>query len=77
MPDNKYCYPNSDVLINKLNVKDKQTLFLVEKELTSIRLQELQRQPITGKFDFLHLRKIYKYIFQDIYQWAGKIRTDQ
>lgn len=75
MPDNKYCYPDSDVLINKLNVKDKQTLFLVEKELTSIRLQELQRQPITGKFDFLHLRKIHKYIFQDIYQWAGEIRT--
>lgn len=23
MPDNKYCYPNSDFLINKLNIKDK------------------------------------------------------
>ncbi len=75
MPDNKYCYPDTDVLINKLNIKDKKTLFLIEKELTSIRLQELQRQPITGKYDFLHLKKIHKYIFQDIYQWAGEIRT--
>jgi hypothetical protein len=23
MPDNKYCYPDSDVLINKLNITDK------------------------------------------------------
>lgn len=75
MSDNKYCYPNTDILINKLNIKDKQNLFLIEKELTSIRLQELQRQPIIGKFDFLHLKKIHKYIFQDIYQWAGEIRT--
>ena len=64
MPDSKYCYPNSEVLINKLNIKDKQRLFLIEKELTSIRLQELQKQPITGKFDFQHLKNIHKYIFR-------------
>ena len=31
MPDNKYCYPNSNTLINNLNIKDKQTLFEAEK----------------------------------------------
>lgn len=75
MADNKYCYPDTDILINKLNIKDKKSLFLVEKELTSIRLQELQQQPIIGQFDFAHLKKIHKYIFQDIYKWAGEIRT--
>lgn len=75
MADNKYCYPDSEVLINKLNIKDKEILFQAEKKLTFIRLQELQQQPIIGKFDFLHLKKIHKYIFQDIYQWAGEIRT--
>lgn len=27
MSDNKYCYPNSDVLINKLNIRDSKELF--------------------------------------------------
>ena len=75
MPDNKYCYPNTEVLVNKLNIKDREKLFHAEKELTFIRLQELQSKPIVGKFDFLHLKKIHKYIFQDIYEWVGKIRT--
>jgi cell filamentation protein len=75
MPDNKYCYPDSDVLINKLNITDKKDLFEAEKELTAIRLRELQESPIKGKYDFAHLKAIHQYIFQDIYSWAGKERT--
>lgn len=75
MPDNKYCYPESDVLRNKLNITDARALFEAEKELTAIRLRELQENPIRGDFDFAHLRAIHRYIFQDIYEWAGEIRT--
>lgn len=75
MPDSRYCYPDSDVLVNKLNIRDKDDLFTAEVELTSIRLNELQNAPIEGSFDFNHLKNIHKYIFQDIYDWAGKERT--
>ncbi|MCM1159155.1 MAG: Fic family protein [Bacteroidales bacterium] len=75
MADNKYCYPDTEILINKLNIKNKENLFQAEKKLTFIRIQELQQHPIAGNFDFPHLRKIHKYIFQDIYNWAGEIRT--
>lgn len=75
MPDNKYCYPNSDVLINKLNIQNSEDLFNAEKKLTLIRLQELQNKPLKGKFDFEHLKQIHHYIFQDIYEWAGRTRT--
>lgn len=75
MPDNKYCYPDSEVLINKLNITDGRELFEAEKELTAIRLRELQENPIKGAYDFSHLKSIHKYIFQDIYAWAGKERT--
>ena len=54
MSDNVYCYPDSDVLINKLNIKDQRMLFTAEKELTSLRLQELRQNPLIGKFDFQH-----------------------
>jgi cell filamentation protein len=30
-----------------------------------------------GNFDLPHLQKIHKYIFQDVYDWAGKLRTVQ
>ena len=75
MPDSKYCYPDSDVLINKLGIKDSVKLFMAEKEATSIRLYELQQKPIKGKFNLDHLKAIHKYIFQDIYEWAGEQRT--
>jgi cell filamentation protein len=68
MPDSKYCYPNSDVLINKLNIQNGEDLFNAEKELTLLRLQELQDNPIDGNFDFEHLKNIHHYIFQDIYK---------
>ena len=75
MPDKVYCYPGSDVLVNKLNIKDGKELFEAEKELTYIRLKELQDHPVEGNFDFTHLRKIHRYIFQDLYNWAGEVRT--
>ncbi|SKA72980.1 cell filamentation protein [Eubacterium uniforme] len=75
MQDSKYCYPNSNVLINRLNIKDSDELFEAEVELTTIRLRELQNNPLKGNFDFKHLKEIHKYIFQDLYSWAGKERT--
>lgn len=75
MSDSRYCYPNSDVLINKLHITNQEELFRTEVRLTSIRLQELQENPVKGKYDFAHLKKIHRYIFQDLYEWAGKERT--
>ncbi len=75
MPDKKYCYPDSEVLKNKLNIRDKDKLFEAEKRLTFARLQKLQSDPVKGNFDFAHLKAIHKYIFQDLYDWAGKERT--
>ena len=75
MGDSKYCYPDSDVLINKLNIRDQSDLFEAEKKLTFARLQKLQSDPIKGGFDFNHLKAIHHYIFQDLYEWAGQERT--
>lgn len=75
MGDSKYCYPDSDVLINKLGLTDKDELFLAEMKLTSARLQNLELKTLKGDFDFDHLKAIHKYIFQDVYDWAGKTRT--
>lgn len=73
--DNVYCYPGSSVLKNKLNIYDKDRLCQAEIRLVAIRLYQLQESPIRGDFDFNHLCRIHRHIFQDIYSWAGEIRT--
>jgi cell filamentation protein len=70
-----YCYPDSDVLINKLNIRDSKRLHEAEKKLCAFRLLELVENPVKGKFDLKHLAKIHSYLFQDIYTWAGKVRN--
>ncbi len=75
MPDEVYCYADSDVLMNKLGIRDMEQLQLMEKRLTMLRILELLERPVQGEFDLKHLQAIHRYIFQDIYEWAGKIRT--
>lgn len=73
--DNTYCYPDTDTLINKLNIHSQRKLLDAETRIVSIRLYQLQVQPISGNFDFKHLCSIHNHIFQDLYDWAGKPRT--
>lgn len=73
--DDLYCYPGSDVLINKLNITDAGILHTAEREITSLRMAEVMNgRWIRGKFDFEHLKRIHKFLFGDIYAWAGEVR---
>lgn len=73
--DENYCYPESNVLINKLNIKNADALFVAEREITALKIAKAKDEPIKGNLDLEHLQKIHKYIFEDIYTWAGKLRT--
>lgn len=70
-----YCYPNSRVLKNKLDIRDRDTLLEAERRLSKYRNEELFNSPLVGHYDFDHLQRIHKYLFQDIYDWAGEVRT--
>lgn len=72
--DKRYCYPDSKVLKNKLNIRDAKTLEEAERKITSLRTMEAMQKGIRGQFDFNHLKRIHKFLFADIYTWAGKIR---
>lgn len=69
-----YCYPYSDILINKLDIRDEKLLSHYERKLVAIRQVELINNPLKGNLDFEHLKNIHQYLFQDLYDWAGKIR---
>ena len=71
----KYVYPGTRVLINKYGCRDAEELKELEARSTMGNLVYLQLHPISGKFDFKHLKDIHYFIFQDVYEWAGKPRT--
>jgi cell filamentation protein len=73
--DISYCYENSNVLRNKLGITDADALNVAEREIVAVRVLEAERAPIRGKLDFKHLCDIHRYLFGDIFEWAGKLRT--
>ena len=68
-------YPNSNVLINKAGLKDKDKLESFERMASTQRTSELKLNPIQGQYDLAHMQAIHARIFQDVYEWAGKVRT--
>lgn len=73
--DSKYCYPNSFTLINKLNITNQAILNEAERKITAIRIFDAGKKPIKGFFDLKHLQAIHRFLFRDIYPWAGHLRT--
>ena len=43
-----YCYPDTDVLINKLDIRDKAKLKQAEEEFTAVKQMALLKEPIKG-----------------------------
>lgn len=52
MSDNIYCYPGTDVLKNKLGIKEQEELHEAERDLSLLRLRALLQTPIKGDYAF-------------------------
>lgn len=74
MVRDKYLYPNTDVLINKFNIKDSKKLDKVEYTYVSLNITYIIDNPIkiNSVFDICIIHKI---LFKDIYEWAGTFRN--
>ena len=70
-----YVYPGTTVLKNKAGIQGRLVLDAFEADATAVRMLELLEQPLEGRFDFAHLCAIHRHLFQDVYDWAGEIRT--
>lgn len=71
--DTQYCYPGSDVLLNKLGLTDEAALEATEVELTQARIEQFI--PDFDNITLSALRDIHHFLFQDVYEWAGELRT--
>lgn len=70
-------YPNTTIFVNQLGITDSKELRDKEAAFTAIRSIELLQKVdlIQQTFDFTHLKAIHRYLFQDIYSWAGMPRS--
>ena len=70
--EDPYTYKNSTVLVNKLDLRRQAELEAFEAEISNARAEE----PLPdGTLDFTHYKAFHHHLFQDVYHWAGQIRT--
>ena len=69
-----YFYKNENILKNKLNIHDEIELKKKEYEIVTRKNIILYLSDIQGDFDIEHLKNIHKFLFEDVYPFAGKFR---
>src|SRR5690625_4700655 len=71
-----YVYEGTDVLINKMNIRNAEKLIDVEAQLFIANVLDIQT--IVQQIEFRthkSLQMIHRYLFEEIYTWAGEYRT--
>lgn len=64
-------------LKNKLGITDAKALSQLEADFTDYRLATLEEDGPQGSFTFGRLKATHRYLFQDVYAWAGEVRTTE
>ena len=71
-----YCYKDSDVLVNKFDIHDNKKLEEIERKIVLAKLYELRQNHQIGNFDVAHFVGIHRFLFEDIYPFAGLFRNE-
>lgn len=69
-----YTYEGTSVLKNNFNIKDQKILDEKEKDIVTRKLIYLVTNPIK-EFSITGLKKIHKFLFDEIYPFAGEFRN--
>ncbi|MFC7655195.1 Fic/DOC family protein [Pseudonocardia benzenivorans] len=75
MADDPYTDPRTGVLRNVLGISDQDELDRIEAEVTALRLVQLAESALPGAYDLAHLQAFHRFLFTDLYDWAGQLRT--
>ena len=80
--DEIYCYKNSNVLKNKLNIQKEENLKKAETQIVMVKLymlyEKLRNTDISSLdnkiYEEEYFKSIHEFLFRDIYEFAGKYR---
>jgi cell filamentation protein len=68
-----YCYSNSAVLKNKLNITNADVFEQAERDITSLTIERVTYQ--APPYHLHSFKQIHYALFSEIYDWAGEIRA--
>jgi cell filamentation protein len=71
-----YVYPGTNILRNRLNIRDQHILDLVELRAAQAGIFILKGRPLTTPVGVDRLKATHKAIFGEIYEWAGQFREN-
>lgn len=70
-----YLDPETGLLRNLVDARTKDAIDQAEGDLAFLRLMQLMERPPKPSGDLAELQAIHQHLFQDVYEWAGQIRT--
>lgn len=70
-----YVYPGTAVLRNLAGLENAGALAEREAQASTLRLAQISARGLQGAYDLPHLQAFHRFIFQDIYPWAGELRS--
>ena len=74
--NSRYTYKNSSVLKNKLNITTEEKLKEYETKMVALKLASIDKADFKRTYDEEHLKAIHKYLFEDVYDFAGQYRLE-
>ena len=70
-----YLIPGTNVLRNLVGATDEDALAAAENDLCSARAAILRENLPPAEGTLEQLRRIHRFLFRDVYDWAGEVRT--
>ena len=74
--NSRYTYKGTNILVNKLDIKDKRKLERYEKKMVAFKLATINEVEFPNVFDEKRLKFIHNYLFGDVYDFAGMYRLE-
>ena len=74
--NSRYTYKGTNILVNKLDIKDKRKLERYEKKMVAFKLATINEVEFPNIFDEKRLKFIHNYLFCDVDDFAGMYRLE-
>ena len=74
--NSKYTYKGTDVLKNKLGIQDEELLKEYETRMVAFKIATISSAKIPKGYTPERLKFIHKYLFEDIFYFAGEYREE-
>ena len=70
-----HCYPGTSVLVNKLGIQDQMQLDENETLIVGVKTLQFELAPFPEPLDFNYYKRLHQFLFDELYEWAGTVRS--